>query len=218
MNIHRSEDVGQRAPQQDRSRRNQEKLLQAGRKLLATVNLDVLKVEDICEAAGLTTGAFYRRFVGKEAYFNALQEACFSDAFVGKARLARGEHQSFEQNLDAYHQRAIGWMRAHQGVLRAVMHRMSGLPGGDNPFVHARRGSDKFLRQTAFAHYRVAPSPEAERVVSSANQLLFGMLSAMLITDPGPYRLTDPDLPERLTRIMIVYLDAFLKPMGETGR
>src|SRR5690606_36160352 len=52
---------------QARSRRTQEKLLAAAERLLARRVLDSLTVADIAGEAGVSVGAFYARFEGKQA-------------------------------------------------------------------------------------------------------------------------------------------------------
>src|SRR5207237_3152511 len=48
-------------------------LIEAGRRLLREMSLEDLSIEDLCEAAGTTVGAFYGRFGSKGDFFVTMQ-------------------------------------------------------------------------------------------------------------------------------------------------
>jgi len=59
---------------QARSRNKLERLLEVGQMLMVEVGFDRMRVVDIAERAGCSTGAFYQRFADKEALLEALAQ------------------------------------------------------------------------------------------------------------------------------------------------
>lgn len=59
---------------QARSRNKLEKLLEVGQEMMVEVGFDRMRVVDIAERAGCSTGAFYQRFADKEALLEALAQ------------------------------------------------------------------------------------------------------------------------------------------------
>ena len=68
------------APQQDRSLRTQQALIDAFVKLLKKQSFDEITVAQIAAEAGLTTGAIYRRFKDKRALLAGAFERFYEDA------------------------------------------------------------------------------------------------------------------------------------------
>ena len=68
------------APQQDRSIRTQQALIDAFVKLLQKQSFDEITVAQIAAEAGLTTGAIYRRFKDKRALLEVAFERFYEDA------------------------------------------------------------------------------------------------------------------------------------------
>ena len=108
---------------QKRSRETTLALLQAGAELLRTRSLGELSIETLCAKVGATVGAFYSRFESKEAYFNALMALAARD---GERRLSELPGDALNDADLATRCRflvggVIGWIRAHEGVLRAAL-------------------------------------------------------------------------------------------------
>lgn len=61
-------------PQQERSRKSLQKLLEAAREVISERGFGKSSISDITQRAGLTVGAFYQRFESKEAMLHALHE------------------------------------------------------------------------------------------------------------------------------------------------
>ena len=59
--------------QQRRSQETSIALLEAAAVILRERSLDEFSIEDLCKRVGVTIGAFYGRFEGKDAFFNALK-------------------------------------------------------------------------------------------------------------------------------------------------
>ena len=109
---------------QKRSRETTAALLQAGAEMLRTHSLAELSIEALCRQVGATVGAFYSRFESKEAYFNALMALAARD---GESRLSRMKQDKRLTEADLAElsrllvRGTIGWIRNHEGVLRAAL-------------------------------------------------------------------------------------------------
>ena len=109
---------------QQRSRETTAALLRAGADMLRTRSLAELSIEALCAEVGATVGAFYSRFESKEAYFNALMALAARD---GESRLSRMKQDERLTDADLAElsrllvRGTIGWMRNHEGVLRAAL-------------------------------------------------------------------------------------------------
>jgi len=196
-------------PRQERGARSERALHDAGRKLLIRHHFDVLKIEEICAAAGLTTGAFYRRFAGKEVLLHSLQAAAYRDAVDGlrgiEQELARHRGRA-EAQLDIFLGAMLGWCRANQGVLRATLQRATRVRGEWTPFRRIPKVAQKVLAGPLLASLGARRSPRTERELAAAFQLAVGAVINMIINDPGPMRLRDKALAADLRDAMLGYL------------
>src|ERR1700730_6634683 len=109
---------------QKRSREMTAALLQAGAYMLRTRSLAELSIEALCTNVGATVGAFYSRFESKDAYFNALIELAARDGerrlsgITGSAQL---KDTGLAERCRLLVHGIIGWIRTHEGVLRAAL-------------------------------------------------------------------------------------------------
>src|SRR3954454_16678286 len=109
---------------QQRSRETTLALLQAGADLLRTRSLAELSIEALCGEVGATVGAFYSRFESKDAYFNALMALAIRDSERRVSEMAAdtsGRASDLAARCRQLVGGSIGWMRAHEGVLRAAL-------------------------------------------------------------------------------------------------
>src|SRR6266478_9681336 len=109
---------------QKRSRETTAALLQAGADMLRTRSLAELSIEALCTKVGATVGAFYSRFESKESYFNALIALAARDGESGLSRIAENEQAangSLAELCRLQVRGLIGWIRKHEGVLRAAL-------------------------------------------------------------------------------------------------
>ena len=109
---------------QKRSREMTAALLQAGADMLRTRSLAELSIEALCTNVGATVGAFYSRFESKEAYFNALIELAARDGerrLSGMTGSAQLRDTGLAERCRLLVHGIIGWIRNHEGVLRAAL-------------------------------------------------------------------------------------------------
>src|SRR5689334_18318628 len=109
---------------QKRSRETTLALLKAGAEMLRTRSLAELSIEALCAEVGATVGAFYSRFESKDAYFSALMALAARDGERRVAEMATdtaGRASDLSARCRQLVGGVIGWMRAHEGVLRAAL-------------------------------------------------------------------------------------------------
>jgi len=196
-------------PRQERGARSERALHDAGRKLLIRHHFDALKIEEICAAAGLTTGAFYRRFAGKEVLLHSLQAAAYRDAVHGMRGIERDleRHRGkAEAQLDIFLDAMLRWCRANQGVLRATLQRATRLRGEWTPFRGIPKVAQRVLAGPLLASLGARRTPRTERALAAAFQVAVGAVINMIINDPGPMRLRDRTLAADLRDAMLGYL------------
>ncbi len=111
-------------PRQERSRKTQQRILDAFEQALQTQTFEEVTVGAICERAGCSVGTFYGRFESKDVLLDHLRERIFGEVGQTLAQLFSPERatarslpdlllEQMEVLLDFHHQR--------KGVLRAVI-------------------------------------------------------------------------------------------------
>lgn len=140
------------SPQQDRSLRTRQALLDALESLLQKHSFDVLTVSQIASQAGLTTGAIYRRFKDKRA----LLEASF-ERFVEQSKEMQVERTAaIESMSDA---------ERVEYMIRSTL-------GFTIPYIPLMRAASALNDEVSFEHMRNARNVSsdwlAEQINSSA--------------------------------------------------
>jgi AcrR family transcriptional regulator len=196
---------------QKRSRETTLALLQTGAELLRTRSLGELSIEALCSNVGATVGAFYSRFDSKEAYFNALMELAARD---GARRLAELPADALLTETDLAKRCRLlvsgvtGWIRAHEGVLRAALQ-------------HDDTGPDKWTSFKALARATTARATPLllpamgkgrkaakTRGIAFGFQVVLGTLVNAILNDPGPLSLHDKEMEVRLGNCLLLLLEA----------
>ncbi|HMM88946.1 TetR/AcrR family transcriptional regulator [Bradyrhizobium sp.] len=196
---------------QQRSRETTAALLQAGAEMLRTHSLAELSIETLCRKVGATVGAFYSRFQSKDAYFNALIELAARD---GAGRLARMKDDSRLAEADlAGRSRLLvrgttGWIRNHEGVLRAALQHDDTRPDRWTTFKALARAN--VADATPILLGAMGPGNKAAktRVIGFGFQVVLGTLVNAILNDPGPLSIQDREMEERLSNCLLLLLQA----------
>lgn len=110
-------------PQQDRSIRSHNRILDAASALLEKAGFDEISVAQICSRAKLSTGAFYARFTSKKAVLYAIQARYMTQlrADIGDilARAKAGSTPLPDAARDIFFRIASGGL-ATRGIMHAV--------------------------------------------------------------------------------------------------
>ena len=194
---------------QKRSRETTLALLEAGAAMLRTRSLAELSIEALCAEVGATVGAFYSRFDSKDAYFNALMALAARDGERRVAEMAAGK-SGRDADLAARCRRlvggVIGWMRAHEGVLRAALQHDDTRPDKWTPFKALARANTEratpLLLEVMGKGRRAAKS----RSIAFGFQVVLGTLVNAILNDPGPLSLSSKEMETRLAGCLSLLL------------
>ena len=196
---------------QKRSRETTLALLQAGAELLRTRSLAELSIEALCAKVGATVGAFYSRFDSKEAYFNALIELASRD---GARRLSELPGDASLKNADLTKRcrflvgGIIGWIRAHEGVLRAALRHDDTRPDKWNTFKGLARATTARATPLLLPAMGKGRKAAKTRGIAFGFQVMLGTLVNAILNDPGPLSLHDKEMEVRLGNCLLQLLEA----------
>jgi len=214
----RSEDFdfpGVTPSRQKRSREMTLALLQTGAEMLRTRSLAELSIEALCTKVGATVGAFYSRFESKEAYFNALMALAARDAESGLSRIAQNERHMADASLAEVCRfivrGIVGWIRNHEGVLRAALQHDDTRPDKWTTFKGLARATvghatPPLLRTMGSGH-----KTAKMRSIAFGFQVVLGTLVNAILNDPGPLSLHDDEMEVRLSNCLLLLLEVEMK-------
>ena len=205
---------------QQRSRETTAALLQAGAEMLRTHSLAELSIEALCREVGATVGAFYSRFDSKDAYFNALMALAARD---GESRLARMKEDprladaSVADLSRLLVRGTIGWMRKHEGVLRAALQHDDTRPDRWSTFKALARAN--VAHATPILLRVMGPGNKAAktRAIGFGYQVVLGTLVNAILNDPGPLSIHDKEMEERLANCLLLLLQAEMTAAPANG-
>jgi AcrR family transcriptional regulator len=200
---------------QKRSRETTLALLKAGAEMLRKRSLAELSIEALCAEVGATVGAFYSRFESKDAYFNALMALAARD---GERRIAEmaaarpGRDADLSARCRQLVRGVIGWMRAHEGVLRAALQHDDNRPDKWTPFKQLARANTERATPLLLPAMGKGRRAAKSRSIAFGFQVVLGTLVNAILNDPGPLSLHDRELEERLGRLLLQLLQAEMDP------
>lgn len=199
---------------QKRSRDMTAALLQAGAGLLRTHSLAELSIAALCAKVDATVGAFYSRFESKEAYFNALMELAARDGAARLSGLAQ-DVTSADTGLATICRLQIrgilGWMRKHEGVLRAALQHDDARPDKWTPFKSLARASVSHATPPLLHVMGRERKAAKMRAIAFGFQVVLGTLVNAILNDPGPLSIHDDEMEARLGNCLLLLLEAEMK-------
>jgi AcrR family transcriptional regulator len=203
------DEAGVHPTHQSRSRAKHDALITSGIRMLAERDYRSLSIADLTAANGVSVGAFYARFSGKDAYFNALQRQVFADvAAESEALFAKAvwEGKPARVVLDAFVGFFVDLVRRHRGVIFAALQQETSLPTAWTPVRKSGAAiASPFMRVLAPKLTHLAPALRTQRV-GFAVQVLYGTLINAVLHDPGPVALSDARLVGEMQRALAAYL------------
>lgn len=200
------------APRYRSGQRSADALLEAGRALLVDISYEALSINDLCGEAGLTKGAFYRRFESKDAFFHALQRLALDDAqriqqeLVESMKRTGDTPATLAESAHAVVEAMRLWHLRHCGVIRASLQRRDHTSDGWQPIKEFARSFVKdvaahLLRLPELRRNKRAP----ERLTVAFQTVIATMINAAL-NDPGPLRLADAAMTQALAEMLTLYV------------
>lgn len=205
---------------QKRSREMTAALLQAGADMLRQRSLAELSIGALCGKVGATVGAFYSRFESKEAYFNTLMELAARDGertlsqLTGNARLRDAGLAELCRLLVSG---IIGWIRNHEGVLRAALQHDDTRPDRWNTFKGLARATAAGATPPLLRAMGRGREAAKARGIAFGFQVVLGTLVNAILNDPGPLSLHDNEMQTRLSGCLLLLLESEMTATPSTG-
>lgn len=200
---------------QKRSRETTAALLRAGADMLRTRSLAGLSIEALCAQVGATVGAFYSRFESKEAYFNALIELAARDGESGLSRMVKNEQAasgSLAELCRLVVHGLIGWIRKHEGVLRAALQHDDTRPNRWTTFKGLARATTGHATPPLLRLMGKGREAAKTRAIAFGFQVVLGTLVNAILNDPGPLSIHDDEMEARLSGCLLLLLEAEMQP------
>jgi AcrR family transcriptional regulator len=199
---------------QKRSREMTAALLQAGADMLRTRSLAELSIEALCTNVGATVGAFYSRFESKEAYFNALIELAARDGerrLSGMTGSAQFRDTGLAERCRLLVHGIIGWIRNHEGVLRAALQHDDTRPDRWSIFKGLARAATARATPPLLHVMGRGRAAAKTRGIAFSFQVVLGTLVNAVLNDPGPLSIHDDEMEVRLSGCLLQLLEAEMK-------
>lgn len=194
---------------QGRSRASQAALISAGIRLLERGDYKSLSIAELTAANGLSIGAFYARFSGKDAFLGAVQRQVFDDVRRRADALLAPEiwaTRPARAVLAAFTTFFVDLVRAHRGLIHAALQHEATKPSAWTPLRKVGASmSAKLGDIIAPKLIHLAPAERRPRV-GFAVQMLYGTLINAVLHDPGPLLLGDKRMADELLRALAAYL------------
>lgn len=193
---------------QSRSRATHDKLLAAGRELLATHDFESLSIADLTAACQASVGSFYGRFRDKEAFFAVLQDQIAQEwlGLADDALSSPSAAASPAATVRAFAQVVLRMFRRDAGFFRAALRHASTHPDTWTPIKQAGRELAARFEAALDAHEARPASTDHRRRVRFAVQVAYGTCINAVLNDPGPLKLADSRLDRELARLICLYL------------
>jgi AcrR family transcriptional regulator len=203
-----------RPPQQTRSQETLDRILDAAERVLEEKSFTEATLAEIMERAGVTVGAFYRRFPDKDALLHLLDERFFREMHERADELLNPAHwqgASVAEILSEFARTAVAVYMARRGVARSVF-----LRARVDPVIQAtgREVNARYierLRALLLDPSRRAEvtHPDPERAIALGFMMFFGALRETTVFGevwPNHHELTGANLGDEMARLYLTYL------------
>jgi AcrR family transcriptional regulator len=203
-----------RPPQQSRSQATLDRILDAAEMVLAEKSFGEATLAEIMDRAGVTVGAFYRRFPDKDALLHLLDNRFFAELHeLAQTSLgaARWETATIPEIVYGFTEIAVQLYRERRGLLRSLF-----LRARTDPVImqSAREVNAQYidrLRTLLLARADQIRHPAPERAVELGFMILVGALRETVLFGevwPNPKGVVDDGLSKELARSYLAYLGA----------
>lgn len=203
-----------RPPQQTRSQETLDRILDAAEKVLEEKSFTEATLAEIMERAGVTVGAFYRRFPDKDALLHLLDERFFHEMHQRADELLDPERwlgASVAEIVSEFARSAVQVYATRRGLARSIF-----LRARVDPVIQAsgRRVNAHYiqrLRALLLAPGRRAEvtHPDPERAIALGFMMFYGALRETTVFGevwPEHHELVDGDLGDQMARLYLAFL------------
>lgn len=200
-----------RPPQQNRSQETLDRILDAAEQVLAQKSFGDATLAEIMELAGLTVGAFYRRYPDKAALLRHLDERFFAELLTRSELLfdpKRWENAPARQIIEEFCAQGVELYSARRGLLRSLFLRARTDPILQQSALEVNRQFIARLREMLMPRRSEMTHPDPERAIELGFMMVVGSLRELVVfgeTWPAPPAHT-PDLAREIARMYCSYL------------
>ncbi|MDP1564608.1 MAG: TetR/AcrR family transcriptional regulator [Pirellulaceae bacterium] len=207
-----------RRPMQERSRRTEDNVLEATRRLLETKWFSEISLGEIAKVAGCGVGTVYGRFVSKDALLQVLKQDFLlatkraHEEVVNSPELAgKGLNQRVEKLVamivDSY--------RQHRGIVRELVIGAHGHKASDDQRIGAAmtellNGDIEFLLSALPIKKRKSSRKQVGMAVLAAINLIQNRI-VFQETSPLEFSVSDRDLKQEIPKMVTAYLANLIK-------
>jgi AcrR family transcriptional regulator len=203
-----------RPPQQTRSQETLDRILDAAEKVLEEKSFTEATLAEIMERAGVTVGAFYRRFPDKDALLHLLDERFFHEMYERADELLDPDNwrgASVKEIITEFARTAVQIYGARRGLARSIF-----LRARVDPVIQA---SGRLVNAHYIERLRrllVDPSrraevthPDPERAIALGFMMFFGALRETTVFGevwPDHHEIVGNDLGDQMARLYLAFL------------
>jgi AcrR family transcriptional regulator len=203
-----------RPPQQTRSQETLDRILDAAEKVLEEKSFTEATLAEIMERAGVTVGAFYRRFPDKDALLHLLDERFFHELHHRADELLDPERwhgASIQQIVREFARTAVRIYMTRRGLARSIFLRARVDPVIQSSGRRVNAHYIERLRQLLLDPTRRASisHPDPERAIALGFMMFYGALRETTVFGevwPDHHQLVADDLGEQMARLYLSYL------------
>lgn len=203
-----------RPPQQTRSQETLDRILDAAEKVLDEKSFTEATLAEIMERAGVTVGAFYRRFPDKDALLHLLDERFFHQMHERADELLNPEHwrgASVAEIVREFARTAVQVYTARRGVARSIFLRARVDPvlqaSGRKVNAHYIERLRHLLLDSSRRDQLTHPDPE--RAIALGFMMFYGALRETTVFGevwPDHRQLVGEDLGDQMARLYLAFL------------
>ena len=173
-------------PRQERSRRTLRRMGLAVEELLAEKPFAEIGVAEVARRAGVTTGAFYARFAGKDALLDWFDEHYFEPsrrAIEREMDPEKWKDSSLRETLEGVIRLYVRFLRKHRHLLRPVVLENRAHPGSSTGARSRPVNLESYRRFVALLEERRAEIPrgDLEEAASFALTVLYATSHELIL-------------------------------------
>jgi AcrR family transcriptional regulator len=203
-----------RPPQQHRSQETLDRILDAAEHVLAGKSFSEATLVEITDRAGVTVGAFYRRFPDKDALLHLMDERFFAELYArGDAMLdpERWLNASIAEVVREFTRGAVEIYRQRDGLLRSLFLRARIDPVLRESARQVNRHLIERLHEVLLPRAAGMSHPNPALAIELGYMVLVGSLrETILFGDVWPRSdiASEVDIIGELSRVYLAYLGA----------
>jgi AcrR family transcriptional regulator len=198
-------------PQQDRSRKAENALIEAGLRGIGTRGIAALSMASVAAEAGASIGSLYFRFGDKSQFVGAVLAVAleeFHDRGFAMCETAEREKWPERRVLEGWVSNVIASARERRTLVREMISHMATQPEVWKPIHERRRQLEDRLLSVLSARAGNGSNPARKMRLRIGLQVVAATVIHMVIVDPGPLRIDDPSLKNVLCDLLFSFIDA----------